>query len=213
MRNEWVDIDLDYFNDTSTPMADFEKILLSLPRKCEPPSAPVFFCVEHHHVLPIVKRAIRSKWISTPMSIFRVDAHHDYYYTNRVPRNDKDVDCGNFGFRVPLYSYNRFVWVNGERCADEYWASARNWIRRRGKKAEMVSANRICWNKNKVGLITITVSPDFQDLSYNLSPMLELAAEYFGISKRPFVKKSRGQLETAGDAYESKDWEIRPRTR
>ncbi|MFA5234745.1 MAG: hypothetical protein WC390_10130 [Sulfurimonas sp.] len=202
MGNEWVDIDLDYFNGFRAPMSAFERVILSLPQQ-----APAFFCIDHHHVLPIVKKAIQDKLIDTPMSIFRVDDHHDYYHVKYFPRKNKDINCGNFGFRVPLKSYRKFVWVTNKRDRDVYWSVAKNWIEKKGKIAEICKSaclKSVPWNPSNVGLVTITVSPDFQCLEYNLSAMLELAAEYFSIPRRPYVRDK-------GEISYSEDWEIRPR--
>ncbi len=197
MRNQWVDIDLDYFNRFPAPMSAFEKILLSVN-----PKTPAFFCIDHQQVLPIIRKAIKYGTVQTPMTIFRVDDHHDYYHIKYFPKKNRDVNCGNFGFRVPVKSYNRFVWVTRKVGRDYCWPKAVKWLKEKGKIVEKLKS--VCWDKKDVGLVTITVSPDFQSLEYNLSAMLELASEYFNIPSRPYVKSD-------GKMYYPEDWEIRDR--
>ncbi|KKL91497.1 hypothetical protein LCGC14_1894160, partial [marine sediment metagenome] len=57
---------------------------------------------------------------------------------------------------------------------------------------------------DRVGLVTITVSPDYQNLSHKLGAMLEMAGDYFQIKKRPFRRKNHSSYSPFG-------WQIRPR--
>ena len=214
MRNQWVDIDLDYFNESESPMSQFESMMLSID-----PSTKAFFCVNHQEVLPIVNEAVEKKWIKKPFTIFRVDDHHDYYGRP----DQKSIHCGNFGYHVPLDFYKEFVWVT--RSPTTYhddWGRAKNWIKQQGKKARVVTGNFVgnhyysiwkykkniikdnapYWDPRDVGLVTITVSPDYQELKHNLGAMVEYCADYFKIKERPVRE---------GKFYRPSGWKLRSR--
>lgn len=160
MRNQWLDIDLDYFNSVKgsydNRMRKLKKILKDVDR-----SIPCRMFVEHHHVLPFLRKAVKEGDLQTPFDIFRVDEHHDYYYGHPRSRGVK-MDCGNFGYCVNVDWYKRFFWVTARPDEDEYWPDARKWILNKGLQARIVKDFK--WSPKRIGLVSVVVSPDYQEL-------------------------------------------------
>lgn len=186
IQNQWIDIDLDYLNGFSDKVERFsvlKQILSKIPK-----TTPCKMFIEHHHVLPFLRENIKKGFLKTPFYIFRIDHHHDYY--NKPPGNGVRIDCANFGYNVPIAMYKEFHWVTTRTDSDyPYWKHAKKWIQDMGREAHRTS--KFKWNPKQVGLCTVTVSPDYQELGSQIFDFVSYIADYFNLKYIPYCSHKK----------------------
>jgi len=186
MRDQILDLDLDYFNPwldiKSGPLPVVDRLLHTLD-----PRTPCQFFIEHQDVLKALKPLGSKDFIDIPGTWFHVDHHHDFY--NDRPKEEDDVGCWNFGFAIPVSLYDRFVWVTkyGSHAEEE---NAWEFMEEKNKTFEV--RERWTWESDRVGVVYVTVSPDYSELAHYLNAIIHLIADYFGIDRVPLPVRKYG---------------------
>lgn len=204
MHNIWLDIDLDYFNCSRDPIGELKSIL-----ELTSPKTPAGIVVEHHIALSHLDNAIENGSINLPFDILHVDEHSDWYGSYRFQHQEQDgltlrqllrdpkikIDCGNFFWYLDANLINSFVWLGNDRseeCDEVFSDYAIEYFREHeinfSFTREQNTPKRIISSPRRVGLVTITVSPDYMglDLLKRAKDLIELAKDYYGLDK--FVK-------------------------
>lgn len=184
-RQDWLDVDLDFFNGTDDPIEELAALLNTVSK-----NTPAAIVVEHHRVVAHVRRAIRSGHLHTPFTVLHVDQHHDFY---RGP-NRRTMHCGNFGYFLEKKWYDRFTWVASDESDQNDWEEAVVWLLGQRKKVNVVRHcpwKKPSWNPNRVGYATFAVSPDY--LSCSLldcaEDMVKLVTKHFGLTTTVALKE------------------------
>jgi len=198
-----VSIDLDFFNDQKQPLSKLQKLLKHIPRR-----TPAVVTVEHHEFIPQLQKWIKSGRVKTPFNIINIDKHHDYYY-NVAPYHPEgtEINCGNWGFRLPIEWYNRYTWVYGNYYNDwSDWPEAEKWLADRGIQYSTRKKHRLDSLKTKFVAVVACISPDYlcKNMQDNVIQAINIVANYFKLSKAPKFTNNTDIINVEG-------WRITPR--
>ena len=136
MKSQWLDIDIDYFNEYRHPHISLRKMISDIPR-----DVPCEVVVEHQEVLPFMRRAVVEKRLSTPFELFHVDQHYDAY-GNRPCR----LDCGTHVHYIP----KGWITPRGYWWDNHGWQTAVKNMYRKGVFANRTSRQK--WNPKQIAL-------------------------------------------------------------
>lgn len=166
--NQFLDIDLDYFNDSKNPLEAFQRVVWNVPK-----SIPCQVFIEHQKIRPFVKKIAKTHG---PLEIYRVDAHHDYYWG--TPRKVGFTDCSNFSYSIPTGLYTKFVWINNSawRNNNTDWQYAKMWLEKRNKEVQRTKSH--CWQPSKIAAVSITISPDYCNRMFTYQNFVQKILEY-----------------------------------
>lgn len=205
MSRTLLSIDLDWLNDAANPLDKLCELLHHIPK-----TTPVIMTVEHHEFLPQLHRWIESGKVKIPFNIINIDEHHDYYQ-NMEP-HDPDgtaINCGNWGFRLPIEWYDRYTWVHNTEGMSIDWDKAKRWLDDRRIKHSMRGRHRLKSLKSKIIAAVFCVSPDYlsefmTDKDDIISDAIEIVVKYFDMDKAPLrISNTK--------SYDVNGWRIAPR--
>jgi len=212
-KDQIIDLDLDYFNYANRfggspdggPMAEIDKWLKTFNR-----SIPYHFFIEHQHVLEIMAAKDAPARFGGPVHWFNIDHHFDWCGPSKVPMSQ--VTCGNYCGAVPDKVWKAFTHVtprgdNGKpnRIIDAYQDLV--------KKAEKAKkpfnfTTDWTWQRDKVILIMVTISPDYLQLGRFTNAAVQMIADYFGVRDLPVMTEP---IETRLSAWTIRTRDVVPR--
>ena len=176
-----IDVDLDWLNDKRNPVRSLKSILQHLP-----PDTPAVLTIEHHHILKHIRQWIQSGIIMPPFDIIHIDQHHDFYFNNPPHHPEgRGINCGNWGFRIPLWWYNSFTWIPNRNPDTTNWEDAMGWLTSHKKRISF--REKLRGSSWKPIVATFCVSPDYSDknvMSY-MDQLIDVIVQYFGLQRAP----------------------------
>jgi len=196
MGNILLDLDMDYFNHLEDPVSVLSSLLSRVPG-----NIPAEIVLEHQTIIPYVCKWIRCKAMPIPFKWMHVDQHHDFYRSKKRP-----VDCGNFGYFMPVKYYREFVWVSqsdGERVCNDWDTMAAPWMQDRGIRVnECYHPIKISKDDRVVGMV-VAISPDYVEYDeLILVDMLIMIKEHFNLKSIPLPKKRK----RGDEHFEERKW-------
>jgi hypothetical protein len=184
MLKTLVSIDLDWLNNVSNPVRVIRGMLKNIPR-----SVPAIMTVEHHEFLPQLRKWVDAGVVPTPFNLLNIDEHHDYY-ANLPPfhPDGTEINCGVWGYRIPVDWYCRYTWVNNNaRHANYDWPKAEAWLEQHGIKFSTRQRHRLSEIKDQIAAAVFCVSPDYidGDIENEIDDVVEAVVDHFGLTKAP----------------------------
>jgi hypothetical protein len=156
LKNQWIDLDIDYFNHHKDPVRSLKRMLKGIN-----PETPCSIVVQHHEVLQPLRRAVGENKLELPMEIFHVDEHHDFYYPHQWKTSPyPSINCGNYLFSVNVEWSTAINWIipkHGGVMND--WPASKKWLQER--EIWPTATRKWGWTPERIGLITFALSPDF----------------------------------------------------
>jgi len=197
-----VSFDLDWLNKSSDPIRRLHGVLNYIPK-----DTPAIMTVEHHEFLPQLRRWIKSGKVKTPFNLMNIDEHHDYYINS--PPHDPDgtgINCGVWGYRLPLEWYQRYTWVHNGSGEFSDWEEVESWFADVGMPYSERNRHRLSEVKGNIVAAVICVSPDYLDYEMwsHIHEAVEIVAGHFGLKKAPIAIKS-------ADISNVDGWKMAPR--
>lgn len=202
MSNTLLSVDLDWLNGADDPIIKLKRVLCHVPK-----DTPAIMTVEHHEFLPQLRRWIKSGKVPTPFNIINLDEHHDYY-GNSPPHDPAgtEINCGVWGYRLPLDWYERYTWIHNEHKEDTDWKEAQSWLNDVGILCSCRSRPRLGELNGDIVAAVFCVSPDY--IEYEMWDVIheavEVVVKHFELKMAPLKIVSANVSEVEG-------WRMAPR--
>jgi len=187
-------VDLDYFNGEDEPTSKLETIIKKIPQ-----NIPSTFVIEHHKILPFFNKLLKYYTINRPINIINMDQHHDYYGGVEQDTRMRHINCGNWGYFLPL-CYSKFVWVYGNSGGVfNQWDLAQDWLQ--GSCIQSISQQYYKFSTKKENIVAIafSLSPDWlwPGTQTYLFDMVKVIKKHFNIKKMPkLIKPEMSKVES-----------------
>lgn len=198
-----ISVDLDWLNGTERPITKLKVLLRHIPK-----NIPTVMTVEHHEFMPHLHRWIKEGKVSTPFSVLNIDEHHDYYWCHPPHHPDgTGINCGNWGYRMPLNWYNKYTWIPGATGGEfDYWEGAQEWLSDRNIQSSVRNRHRLSELNTKIVAAVFCVSPDYLEkkMLNHVSEAIEIIARHCKLRRAPTKISSTRIAEVDG-------WRIAPR--
>ena len=202
MSRTLISVDLDWLNGASDPLGKLRNLLRHIP-----PTVPSVMTVEHHEFLPKLRRWVKQGKVLTPFNIVNIDEHHDYY-CNEPPYDPAGdgINCGVWGYRIPLEWYERYTWVHNGSAVMCDWEQAESWFVDVGKPYSVRNRHRLGELSGEIVAAVFCVSPDYLDYELwdHATEAVEIVARHFKLKKAPVPIKSAKISDVSG-------WRMAPR--
>lgn len=183
MSNTLLSVDLDWLNGSGDPLGELTNLLKYIPN-----NIPSTMTIEHHDFLPTMSKWIRTGKVAKPFNVLNIDQHHDYYLN--LPPDDPEgdgINCGVWGYRMPLDWYDRYTWVNGSDPQFADWEYAEEWLRDRGIRYSERQHHRLHKLKSNIVAAVFCISPDYLDKETGdiIGEAVTLVVDHFGMQTAP----------------------------
>lgn len=202
MSRTLISVDLDWLNRAERPLCQLRGILKHIPKK-----TPAIMTVQHHEFMPQLRRWIKSGKVQTPFNIMNIDEHHDYYVNPppHDPRGDA-INCGVWGYRIPLDWYSRYTWVHNGDGVFHNWDEAEQWFADVGISCSVRDRHRLSELNGRIVAAVFCVSPDYLDYDMwdHIHEAVEIVTDHFSLKKAPLQLKK-------GSVSEVDGWRMAPR--
>lgn len=187
MTQTLVSVDLDWLNGATDCLRKIRNVLGYIPR-----TTPAVITVEHHEFLPQLRRWVKTGIVRPPFDILNLDEHHDFYINVEPyhPEGDK-VNCGVWGYRIPIEWYRRYTWVHNDYGEFYDWPEVETWFEDHGIHHSERSRHRLSELRAKIAAAVFCVSPDYlhQDVADQMDRVVETVVNHFGLKRAPVRKK------------------------
>lgn len=196
-----VSVDMDWFNGQSRPTTKLRRLLKHIPK-----NTPAIITVQHHEFLPQLRKWVASGRVQTPFNIINIDEHHDYYNAPIRGKNVGRIDCGNWGFDIPLGWYDRYTWVYNDPDLCHHWSYAKGWLKDNCIEYSRRKEHRLDKLQTEIVAAIFCVSPNYINIDTGLFIIraVEIVASHFGLTKAPKTIKG-------AEVSMVKGWRIAPR--
>ena len=202
MTQTLISVDLDWLNGRTNPLSVLKRLLKYIPK-----NIPTVMTIEHHEFLPSLRQWIKSGRVLTPFNVINIDEHHDYY--NKPPPrgpNNTRVDCGNWGYHMPVKWYDRYTWIHNSNYGLYDWVNAKKWFGSRGIDYSIRKKHRLSELRTDIVAAVFCVSPDYLrgEMNEHIIEAVNMVVCHFGMEEAP--KKISG-----GNVMQVNGWRIAPR--
>jgi len=196
MNNTLLSVDLDWLNGSNHPLKELSNLLKYVSN-----NIPATMTVQHHEFLPTVSRWIRTGKIPKPFNVINIDQHHDYYL-NQPPNHPEGdgINCGMWGFRLPLDWYDRYTWVHGNQPEICDWDKAQEWLLNHGIYSSGRRYHRLHEFKGNIVAAVFCISPDYlyPETGDFIEQIISLVVKHFSLEAVPKLINNDHVLHLSG---------------
>jgi len=163
--------------------------------------------VEHHKILPHMRRWIASGIVQIPFNVINIDQHHDYYLNSPPWHPDGRINCATWGYHMPLEWYDRFTWVYNSDPSNSDWEDAQLWLSDRNIASSMRRRHRLQYLRSEIVAAAFCVSPDYlcnETMMEYIAKAIDVVARHFRMEMAPMRIRKR-------PAWQIRGWRVAPR--